>query len=634
MALLRLRNVTFSYGGANLLDDVSLEIRSGERIGLMGRNGAGKSTLLKLLEGGIQPDNGTIERAPGLRVAQLAQEVPAGSNHTVLEEVALGFGEQGLLVAHMLKGLHGSAGAIPHPHTGNAAPDGAKLDTESAWRIQRRIDEVLSRMGLDPSLMFDTLSSGMKRRVLLAQALVCEPDLLLLDEPTNHLDLDSIRWIEDFLLREAPTLVFVTHDRFFLQRIATRIVEIERARLFDWACDYATFLVRKESLLAAEAQQEALFDRKLAEEEVWIRQGVKARRTRNEGRVRALERMREERRARRARVGNVRLQTQEVERSGNLVIAAEGIGHAFGDRAILDEVSLAISRGDKIGILGPNGSGKTTLLRILLGELSPTRGAIKRGTNVQIAYFDQLRAQLDEERSAVDNVADGKDTVLFNGKPRNVLGYLRDFLFSSERARSLVRYLSGGERNRLLLARMFTHSANLLVLDEPTNDLDTETLELLEELLVDFPGTLLLVSHDRAFLNNVVTSTLVFEGDGLVKEYVGGYDDWLRQKPAETTPAATERPKPERERPKPKPSRKLSYKEQRELEELPGRIEMLEAEQSQLHQKMADPAFFRQGGAEIGKVTARIEALETELKTAYARWEELEQRAAESPAGS
>jgi ABC transport system ATP-binding/permease protein len=628
MALLRLRNVTFSYGGPNLLEDVSLEIRPGERIGLMGRNGAGKSTLLKLLQGVIQPDDGTIERGPALRVAQLAQEVPAGSNHTVLEEVAHGFGEQGLLVAHMLKASQRSHSAAPAPH-GNAQLDGLELDTESAWQIQRRIDEVLSRMDLDPSLMFDTLSSGMKRRVLLAQALVSEPDLLLLDEPTNHLDLDSIRWIEDFLLREAPTLVFVTHDRVFLQRIATRIVEVERARLFDWTCDYATFLVRKELLLAGEAQQDALFDKKLAEEEVWIRQGVKARRTRNEGRVRALERMREERRSRRAQMGNVRLQTQDVERSGNLVIGAEGISHAFDGRSILDDVSVTISRGDKIGILGPNGSGKTTLLRILLGELSPARGTVRRGTNVQIAYFDQLRAQLDEEKSAVDNVADGKEMVLFNGKSRHVLGYLRDFLFSSDRARSLVRYLSGGERNRLLLARMFTRSANLLVLDEPTNDLDSETLELLEEMLVDFPGTLLLVSHDRAFLNNVVTSTLVFEADGCVKEFVGGYDDWVRQKAAGASPSSAERAKSERERPQAKPARKLSYKEQRELEELPARIQTLETEQAQLHQRMAEPAFFRQGGAEIAKVTARLESLESELKTAYARWEALEQRTSE-----
>ena len=487
MALLRLRDVTFSYGGASLLDSVSLEIQPGERIGLMGRNGAGKSTLLRLLEGTLQPDDGLIERPGGLRIAQLAQEVPTGTQHTVLEEVARGLGEQGTLVAQMLgstfhsQSVAGVSHKVPGPLSG-------ELDADTAWKLQRRIEDVISRMDLDPLLAFDTLSSGMKRRVLLAQTLVSEPDILLLDEPTNHLDLDSIRWIEDFLLRESPTLVFVTHDRVFLQRIATRIVEIERARIFDWTCDYATFLVRKEALLAAESQQEALFDKKLAEEEVWIRQGVKARRTRNEGRVHALERLREERRARRARAGNVRLQTQEVERSGNLVIVAEGIGKSFDGRTILDDVTVTISRGDKIGILGPNGSGKTTLLRILLGELQPDRGTVRRGTNLQVAYFDQLRAQLDEDRSAAENVADGNETVLFNGKPRNVLGYLRDFLFSGERARSLVRYLSGGERNRLLLARMFTHSANVLVLDEPTNDLDAETLELLEELLVDFPG--------------------------------------------------------------------------------------------------------------------------------------------------
>jgi ATP-binding cassette subfamily F protein uup len=624
MALLRLNNITFSYGGASLLDGVSLEIQPGERIGLMGRNGAGKSTLLKLLQGTLQPDDGVIERAGGVQISQLAQEVPVGSNHTVLEEVARGLGAQGSLVAQMMGPASRSRAVATSLKASEPPP--AELDAESGWKLQHRIEDVISRMDLNPALLFDTLSSGMKRRVLLAQTLVCKPDILLLDEPTNHLDLDSIRWIEDFLLREAPTLVFVTHDRVFLQRIATRIVEIERARLFDWTCDYSTFLARKEAMLAAEAQQEALFDKKLAEEEVWIRQGVKARRTRNEGRVHALERMREERRARRVRVGNVRLQTQEVERGGNLVIAAEGISHSFDGRTILEDVTVAIARGDKVGILGPNGSGKTTLLRILLGELQPDRGTVRRGTNLQIAYFDQLRAQLDEEKSAVDNVADGKDTVLFNGKPRNVLGYLRDFLFSGERARSLVRYLSGGERNRLLLARMFTHSANLLVLDEPTNDLDAETLELLEELLVDFPGTLLLVSHDRAFLNNVVTSTLVFEGEGRVKEYVGGYDDWLRQKPTDPVLTAPERSKSEQARPRTEQLRKLTYKEQRELEELPQRIETLEAEQVQLHQKLAEPTFYRQAGAEISKVTSRLQELEAELQTAYARWGDLDSR--------
>jgi ATP-binding cassette subfamily F protein uup len=467
----------------------------------------------------------------------------------------------------------------------------------------------------------------LKRRVLLAQTLVSKPDLLLLDEPTNHLDLESITWLEDFLLRDSRTLVFVTHDRFFLQRLATRIVEVERGRLFDWTCDYNTFLARKEATLEAEAQQESLFDKKLAQEEVWIRQGVKARRTRNEGRVRALERMREERRKRRTQMGNVRLQVQDTERSGNIVIGAEAITHSFGDTLVLNGVSTTIYRGDKVGILGPNGCGKTTLLRILLGELQPERGAVRLGTNLQIAYFDQLRAQLDEEKSAVENVAEGNETVLINSRPRHVLGYLHDFLFSGERARSLVKYLSGGERNRLLLAKMFTRPANLLVLDEPTNDLDAETLELLEALLVDFPGTVLLVSHDRAFLNNVVTSTLVFERNACFREYVGGYDDWMRQRAPESAPVrqlaekVTEKLEPAR--PARERVRKLSYKEERELEGLPQAIETLEAEQTELHQKLAEPNFYRQAGSEISKVTDRLQELQQQLHDAYARWESL-----------
>jgi ATP-binding cassette subfamily F protein uup len=626
MAFLRLQNVTFSYGGRSLLEGIDFEIQPGQRIGLLGRNGAGKSTLLKLIQGELEPDDGVIERARGLCVAKLAQEVPVGTNHSVLEEVARGLGDQGASIARMLKsptatGEHGASRAeAEHSH--------ADLDAES-WKLQHRIENVIARMDLDPTLEFDKLSAGMKRRVLLAQTLVSEPEILLLDEPTNHLDVDAIVWIEEFLLRESPTLVFVTHDRVFLQRMATRIVEIERARLFDWTCDYATFLVRKEAALAAEAQQDALFDKKLAEEEVWIRQGVKARRTRNEGRVRALERMREERRARRGRAGNVRMQAQDIARSGDLVIAAEGISHSFGGPPIIDDLTVTISRGDKVGLLGPNGAGKTTLLRILLGELKPDRGKVRLGTNLQVAYFDQLRAQLDEEKSAVENIADGKDTLLINGKPRHVVGYLQDFLFSGERARSLVRYLSGGERNRLLLARMFTRAANVLVLDEPTNDLDAETLELLEELLVDFPGTVLLVSHDRAFLNNVVTSTLVFEGAGRVKEFFGGYDDWARQKTSAAAPAppvASPGSKDERGRPRPQQARKLSYKEQQELDGLPARIETLEGEQTRLHGELADPAFFRQGGSEITKITSRLEELDRELRTAYARWEALESR--------
>jgi ATP-binding cassette subfamily F protein uup len=622
MAWLRLRNVSFSYGGANVLEDVSLQIQPGERIGLLGRNGAGKSTLLKLLQGQLQPDQGEIERAPGMVLARLVQDVPSGGDHTVFDEVAAGLGPQGTLVARMVA-LTSLVASVAGGSQDELDQLHRELDADSAWKLERQIETTISRMGLDATAPFETLASGLKRRVLLAQTLVSNPDFLLLDEPTNHLDIESINWLEDFLLRDARTLVFVTHDRVFLQRLATRIIEVERARLFDWTCDYTTFLVRKEAALEAEAHQETLFDKKLAQEEVWVRQGVKARRTRNEGRVRALERLREERRARRTQMGNVRLQVQDSLRSGNIVIAAEGISHNFGGPPVLEEITTTIYRGDKIGILGPNGCGKTTLLRILLGELPPQRGTVRLGTNLQVAYFDQLRAQLDEDKSAVENVADGSETVLINDRPRHVLGYLHDFLFSGERARSLVRHLSGGERNRLLLARMFTRPANLLVLDEPTNDLDAETLELLEALLVDFPGTILLVSHDRAFLNNVATSTFVFEGAGRFKDYVGGYDDWVRQRSTEPVSLPDATAKPEPVRPARGRQRKLSYKEERELDALPQLIETLEAEQTQLHQKMAEPAFYRQAGPELSKVTDRLEVLQRQLQSAYSRWETL-----------
>ncbi|MFN0054875.1 MAG: ATP-binding cassette domain-containing protein [Planctomycetales bacterium] len=652
MAWIRLQEISFSYGGANVLEKIDLRIEPGERIGLMGRNGAGKSTLMKLIHGELQPDAGEVERAPGVRIAWLAQEVPRGADQTVFDEVADGLGDQGTLVARihaltpLMQDSEGAAVSNERQDEWNRLQH--EVDSETAWKLQQQIDAVIERMGLDPAAPFEALSSGMKRRVLLARALACDPEVLLLDEPTNHLDIESIRWLEDFLLREPRTLVFITHDRMFLQRLATRIVEVERARLFDWTCDYQTFLARKNAALEAEAQQAELFDKRLAEEEVWIRKGIEARRTRNMGRVRALEQMRNERRARREKTGSVRVEAQEVERSGNLVIEVKGISHSFGDRPILRDVSTTIYRGDKIGILGPNGSGKTTLLRILLGELAPDRGTVRIGTNLQVAYFDQLRAQLDEDKSAADNVADGNDRIEINGKTRHILGYLQDFLFSGERARSLVRYLSGGERNRLLLAKMFTRTANPLVLDEPTNDLDAETLELLEELLVDYPGTLLIVSHDRAFLNNVVTSTLVFGGGGSVKEYAGGYDDWLRTQPgdaassrllrsdrgtrdtdsagagdSESNAATSTGPKSDNLRQRERP-RRLSYKDQRELESLPQRIEQLETEQADLHNKLADPAFYQQSGAEIAKVTSRVEALQQELQSAYERWESLD----------
>jgi len=472
----------------------------------------------------------------------------------------------------------------------------------------------------------------MQRRVMLARALVVEPDLLLLDEPTNHLDIDSIAWLEEFLVGFPGALLFITHDRRFLQRVATRILELDRGRLTDWPGDYANYLRRREERLHAEAQANAHFDRKLAEEEVWIRQGIKARRTRNEGRVRALESMREERRERRELQGSARIRLSESDRSGKLVVEAEGVTHRWGEKTVIRDFSTLILRGDKIGIIGPNGAGKSTLLKLLLGELEPQQGRIQRGSNLQIAYFDQMRAQLDPEKSVRDNVAGGSDQVEIEGASRHVLSYLKDFLFTPERARQPVKALSGGERNRLLLAKLFTRPANLLVLDEPTNDLDTETLELLEELLLNYSGTLLLVSHDRALLDNVVTSTLVFEGDGIVRDYVGGYEDWLRQRPRPVEPAPAPKssaPATQAAEPKSKPKRtsdKLSFKETRELAELPGRIESLEQEQSDLHARLADPALYQGDGAEVVTVKARLETVDAELEAAYARWEALAAR--------
>jgi ATP-binding cassette subfamily F protein uup len=600
MALLSLRDVGLAFGGPRLLDHVDWQIERGERVCLLGRNGEGKSTLLRLIEGRLEPDEGEVIRQQGLRIARLPQEVPEGRGGTVAEEVAEG---------------------LDHGHD-DGGPD-------------HRVDSVISRMGLDAGAHFASLSSGMKRRVLLARALVADPDILLLDEPTNHLDIDSIRWLEDFLLRSGGTLVFVTHDRAFLSRLATRIAELDRGQLYDWPCDYATFLERKEQRLAAEERQAALFDKKLAQEEVWIRKGIEARRTRNEGRVRALKAMREARRRRRERQGTARMQLQEAERSGSLVIEAKGVsfGYSYGNgegddtRPVIRDLTTTIMRGDKVGIIGPNGSGKTTLLRLLLGELSPTEGTIRHGTNLEVAYFDQLKATLEEERTVQQNVSE-YDTIQINGQPRHVLGYLQDFLFPPERSRSQVKLLSGGERSRLLLAKLFTRPSNVLVLDEPTNDLDIETLELLESLLVDYQGTVLLVSHDRAFLNDVVTSTLAIEADGQVKEYDGGYDDYLRQRkeeaPAElkASPAAETRSsssKAQAERP-----RKLSHRERKELEALPGRIEELEAARAELHDAMIAPAFYRQDGGAISEARARLESIEQELVAAYERWEALE----------
>jgi ATP-binding cassette subfamily F protein uup len=589
MALLSLRDVSLSFGGPRLLDRVVLQIERGERVSLLGRNGEGKSSLLRLIRGELEPDEGEVIRQQGLRIARLPQEVPQGRGGTVADEVAEG-----------LEAVGPAAG-----------PD-------------HRVDAILSRIGLEGAVRFEDLSSGMKRRVLLARALVTDPDILLLDEPTNHLDIESIRWLEEFLLRYGGTLIFVTHDRVFLGRLATRIVELDRGRLYDWSCDYPTFVARKEELLAAEERQNALFDKRLAQEEAWIRKGIEARRTRNEGRVRALKAMREARQRRRDRQGTARISVQEADRTGTLVIEAKGVGFGYGDRPVIRDLTTTIARGDKVGIIGPNGSGKTTLLRLLLGQLPPQEGTIRHGTNLEVAYFDQLKATLDEERTVQQNVSDN-ETIPINGQARHVLGYLQDFLFAPERSRSLVKFLSGGERSRLLLAKLFTRPSNVLVLDEPTNDLDVETLELLESLLVEYQGTVLLVSHDRAFLNDVVTSTLAIEADGRVKDYDGGYDDYLRQRQADTpagpkpAPAPPKAPAQQDGRP-----RKLSFKEKQELETLPGRIEDLEVARQAMHEAMADPAFYRRDAGEIAEAKARLEALERELALAYERWETLE----------
>ncbi|MBI5351011.1 MAG: ATP-binding cassette domain-containing protein [Chloroflexi bacterium] len=613
MALISLQDVSLGFGGPRLFDEINLQIEQGEWVGLLGRNGMGKSTLLKLVNGDISPMSGTIARQQNLRVAYLPQEVPAGVEGKVFDIVASGL-------------------------------DSPKKTDDHHWQGQLQVEQVISRMSLDAYVdtRFEVLSAGMKRRVMLARGLVKKPDLLLLDEPTNHLDIDSINWLEDFLKRWGGTLLFVTHDRVFLQKLTTRIIELDRGHLFDWDCSYTTFLERKEAMLTAEAEQNVIFDKKLAQEEVWIRKGIEARRTRNEGRVRALKRLREQRLERRERPGKVKMQIQAEKRSGKLVIEVENVSYSYGNQTIVNDFTTTIQRGDKVGIIGPNGSGKTTLLRLLLNELTPQTGSVEYGTNLEIAYFDQLRAQLDDSKSILDNVGQGRDTVTINGRTRNLMGYLEDFLFTRERVNAPISALSGGERNRLLLARLFARSANLLVLDEPTNDLDVETLEILEELLLEYDGTLLLVSHDRAFLNNIVTSTLAMDGNGKVTETVGGYDEWkrqadLRDQPASDIIPAGGSPKPAstpQQESAPKDSsapRKLTYKEQRALEaqkqelaELPQRIESLEADVHVLTALMSDTSFYQQDSAKITSTVDKLNQLHDELANAYHRWEELE----------
>jgi ATP-binding cassette subfamily F protein uup len=624
MSLVSLQSVSLSYGLPPLLEEVSLTIDQGERVCLIGRNGTGKSTLLRIIAGDIQPDAGERRVQEGATIARLTQEVPAGTAGTVFDVVSAGLGGLGALVREyheLSRCLEGGAGATLLARLSGVQH---RLEAGGGWEIEQRTERVISRLCLDADAQFCGLSGGLQRRVMLAQALVQDPDLLLLDEPTNHLDIAAIDWLEEFLADFPGALLFVTHDRVFLRRLATRILELDRGRLTDWPGDYDNYLRRREERLQAEALATVRFDRKLSEEEAWIRQGIKARRTRNEGRVRALKAMREAHRQRRQQLGQARIRLSEADRSGKLVVEAEGVSYAWNGIPVVEDLNTLILRGDKVGIIGPNGAGKSTLLRLLLGELDPDSGRIRRGTNLRVAYFDQLRSQLDEDKSVRDNVAGGSDKISADGKSRHVLSYLKDFLFTPERAQQPVRALSGGERNRLLLARLFTQPANLLVMDEPTNDLDAETLELLEELLSDFRGTLLLVSHDRALLNAVVTSCLVLEGEGRVGEYVGGYDDWLRQRPeAEPAPTATiERVKRAPE-PKPKPG-KLSYKDQRELERLPARIETLEAEQEALQARLGDPGLYQEGGDAVAGVRGRLAELESALAASYQEWERLE----------
>jgi len=637
MPLVALDRVSMAFGHLPLLDEVTLQVEPRERVCLIGRNGTGKSVLLKIVNGELPPDSGSVWREPGVRIARLDQDVPLSAHLPVFDVVAQGLGD----LSDLVMAYHHAAVAVAEAATGPALNTLGrlqhKLEERDGWRLEQRVELVLARLSLPAETIVDTLSGGWRRRVLLARALVAQPDLLLLDEPTNHLDIDAITWLEDFLADYPVAVMFVTHDRAFLQRLATRIVELDRGRLTSWPGDYTTFLRKKEEWLANEAVLQEKFDRKLAEEEVWVRQGIKARRTRNEGRVRALIAMRNERAARREQPGTVRMQVEAADPSGRLVFEATDVAKAFDGTPVVAGFSARVIRGDRIGLIGPNGAGKTTLLRLLLGEIAPDEGEVRRGVNLQVAYYDQQREQLDPEKTVFDTIGEGNDSVTVNGRSRHVNGYLADFLFPPERARSPVKALSGGERNRLLLARLFTRPVNVLVLDEPTNDLDLESLELLEAQLAEFSGTLLLISHDREFLDNAVTSTLVFEGGGRVQEYVGGYQDWLRQRPKPVAPGASraaggaEAAMPDRDRTAgpggtAPAKKKLSHHERREFAQLPGRIDALEGELRELHAAIAHPEFYKEGALAITRTLARVEEAQRELDEAYARWVELEPR--------
>ena len=621
MPLITLEKASLAFGHHALLDQAEFQIDTGERVGLIGRNGAGKSSLLKVLFGTATLDDGKVWRSPSIRMALVEQEPEFLQQNTVFDEVSRGLGElSGTLAAYhdvsarlaerqdqaLLEQLHEVQ---------------AKLDVLDGWRAESRIETVISRLDLPMDAKISSLSGGQRKRVALARALASEPDILFLDEPTNHLDFSSIEWLEEFISSFQGSVFFITHDRRFLDNVSTRIVELDRGKLASFQGNFSNYQKRKAELLEAESVQARKFDKLLAQEEVWIRKGIEARRTRNEGRVRRLERLRVERAGRREAAGRVSFNLEESVKSGKLVAELEHVAKSFGERKIIDDFSCRIMRGDRIGILGPNGAGKSTLLKLILGEIKPDSGTIRLGTKLEIAYFDQMREKLDLDASLSDVISQGSDFIEINGEIKYVISYLGDFLFSPERARSPVKSLSGGERNRLLLARLFTRPVNVLVLDEPTNDLDIETLELLETLLLDYSGTLFLVSHDRAFLDNVVTQVIAFEGQGKWLEYVGGYEDWTRQrKPEEArqkpVPAGKAAPRPAR--------KKLGYNESRELDSLPGKIEKLEIEQKSLEEKLSDPDFYRENPEKIRQIQSRFESIESELLDLLSRWEELE----------
>ncbi|AIR91413.1 ATP-binding cassette domain-containing protein [Pseudomonas cremoricolorata] len=642
MTLLKFSDVSLAFGAMPLLDKVSWQIARGERVCIIGRNGTGKSSMLRLVKGEQKPDDGEIWRSPGLKIGELPQELPVADGRSVFDVVAEGLDGVGALLAqyhHLSQNIHSDADLDKLMHVQH------ELEARDGWRLQQLVDSTLSRLQLPADKTLAELSGGWRRRVLLAQALVSEPDLLLLDEPTNHLDIGAIAWLEEALKGFGGAVLFITHDRSFLQNLATRILELDRGGLIDWNGDYASFLVHKEAALAAEETANALFDKRLAQEEVWIRQGIKARRTRNEGRVRALKALRVERGERRERQGKANIQIEAAEKSGKQVMQLENVSFAHpGGPLLVKDFSMVLQRQDRIGLLGANGTGKTTLLKMMLGDLEPVSGRVDRGTKLEVAYFDQLRHQLDLEKTVIDNLAEGRDFIEIDGQSRHVLSYLGDFLFSPQRARTPVKALSGGERARLLLAKLFSKPANLLVLDEPTNDLDVETLELLEEVLSNYKGTVLMVSHDRAFLDNVVTSTLVFEGEGRVREYVGGYEDWIRQggsprllgvteskggkselnsavvaKVAEPAPAAVAAVA-EADGSK----KKLSYKLQRELEQLPLQIDALEQKMAAVQAEIADAGFYQRPIGETTAVLVQLEQLQAELDGLVERWAELE----------